>query len=42
MRERAIAINAQFNIISAPGAGTTIEVTMALTEVQLTETPHEV
>ena len=30
MRERAIAIGAQFNIISHPGAGTTIEVTVAL------------
>jgi len=30
MRERAISIGAQFNIISDPGAGTTIKVTVAL------------
>lgn len=41
MRERAIAIDAQFSIISAPGAGTTIMVTMAFSEDLMTETPHE-
>lgn len=30
MRERAISIGAQFNIKSAPGAGTVVEVTLAL------------